>query len=767
MPFNFNSSQNSLQLFGGGGIGGPNSPFKIPRVGINFGNSLLGKGINFLFGKAPGDYVKGHPGSGGQIVGFGVRNLKTIFNPNKDGISIKKWPYGDGGDLIGPPVTIKTHPPGFTPQYAFWQKPDDQYQPWKKYGDKTSIPKEKGQIPFITRTQGELGQENISIQKISNTLDYRKAILQKRDPVTEKFSFGLTDKSEQFQIFDSYETISDSTQELSGGLQFQKNISLVSWQSTLSENEDPTILGFDLEIDEVTSPLINGSLERFINQFSIPLDRNGPSPHAVDSLPGFISEISARREIYDEFIKQFKKFFNTNVNSNPNATKAEKNHYITQLKGLDKFGHVKGTGSGDSGSVKLFTDFPSSKVSILINEDVNQNISYLSYLYNILTRSRIEGRRIIPQNLLRFNCRIIVTEMRNYNRVMKVIGNSTTNLQNLRDFGSSTDREEGSYYVLSDLISKKEYNLYECEFSFDNLTHGESLNIGGNSAPSSIAPITIDFNYKFVSSEFHKFSFVEPKNDPKDSFTYSRYNDEYIDPKQLRSIDTNRFKYGDNTNGIGLTNSFISFLNPIPEVFTFDAYPKRGFYVKQKIGELEDLKKNNLLKNFVAGVANRLAGELLRAGANALNREIGKRFALVNKALNERLNRAGLSVSLNTIQNPRNIYNPGSNFRNELSNAIRGFVGRSVGRFFSKPVNTSEANSGYLPQRQGGPFRSSSVYRPTPGTNINRFRATRLSRPRNVYTPRRVANFLSTTSPTDPRRGAASTRTTRSNPFSL
>jgi len=759
MPFNFNSSQNSLQLFGGGGIGGANSPFKIPRVGINFGNSLLGKGINFLFGKAPGDYVKGHPGSGGQSVGRGVRNLRTIFQPGVDTIQIKRWEtYRSGNSADGQSSTRELYPAGFTPPYAFIQNPGDTYQPWRKFGDSTSISKEKGWIPYLERQSGPLAEENIGIQTISNSIKYRRDILNKRDPSTQEFIFGLNPNDKKYEINPKFGETSDAGQILDQGLQFEKNISLESWDSTLDENEDPTILGFDLEIDTITSPFFNGSCHDFIEAFS-GLNRQN---QVKDEMRGDISEIKSRPRILAEFHEQLFKFFKNN-----RAKETEqkiKDYYLEKISGLNKFGHVKSAESAEGGP-KLFTNFPTDMVTISIREDVSQNISYLMYLYNILTRSRIEGRRIIPQNLLRFNCRIIVTEMRNYNRVMKVIGNSTNNL---RDFGSSTGEKDSSYYVLSDLISKKEYNLYECEFFFNSLTHGDDITVGGQQLPSPVASVSLSFNYKFVSSEFHKFYFRGPQKDPEKLFEYFKFNDEYFNPRELTSQDTDRavVKLPDSLDGF--TNSSITFLDPINEVTIFDAYPKKGFYSESVEGDvLEKTKRRNLIGNFVGGLVNRLAGDVLRAGANALNQEIGKRFALVNKALNERLNRAGLSVSLNTIQNPRNIYNPGSNFRNELSNAIRGFVGRSVGRFFSKPVNTSEANNGYLPKRQGGPFRSSSVYRPTPGTNVNRFRATRLSRPRNVYTPRRVANFFGTTSPTDPRRGAASTRTARSNPFSL
>ena len=186
MPvFNFNQPYNrptnSLNLFGPRN----SSSAGIPRLGINFGNSILGRGINFLFWKAPGDWVKGHPGSGGQAVGVGVRNLRTLFQSGVDTISIKRWDTLRGGNSADGQSSVKEqHPAGFTPGYAFYQNEKETYQPWKKFGDNTTILKEQGWLPYISRQTGNFGTENVGIQTFVNSLDYRKDILGKRDPGT-------------------------------------------------------------------------------------------------------------------------------------------------------------------------------------------------------------------------------------------------------------------------------------------------------------------------------------------------------------------------------------------------------------------------------------------------------------------------------------------------------------------------------------------------------------------------------------------------------
>ena len=770
-PNNFNSSRNSVNLFG-------NNLGLIPRVGLNFGNSRIARLIG---SRAGGDYTKGHPGSGNQIVGRGVRNFGNLFDnffsdsiSAIDTISPKKWEYES---LAG-----KKHPAGFTPPYAFYQYPGTKvWKPYSGSGIEQEVPIEKGWLPLVNFLDKE--KQN-SILSIKNSFEYRKNVLRQRDPSTERFSFNLNNNSSNLILNDNFSQISDSGQELFGGLQVPagKGISLQSWKHTIPDNEDPTILGFDIVIDELTSPLFNGACRKFLERFG-----NGERRPPLLQAP--ITELQSRIEILDEFITQFKKFFKMNLTAG--VSDQVKSYYLTQLKGSNKFGFIKtastGTGTSATGP-KIFTDFPTDKVSIKINEDVTQNLAYLSYLYNTLSRSRIQGRRLIPQNLLRFNCRIIISEIRNYNRVMKVVYDSPENARgelnrarqfNIRskNFGlplfnteKSFKDQDNQYIVLSDLISKMEYNLYECEFDFSKLTHGDSITMD----QAQPAPISYDvsFDYKFVSSEFHKFQFQKPEKDPKDSFSFSRYNDQYINPKKISSLDTGiGLNINDTEQGLTFSRSNITFQNPKAEVYTFDAYPKVGYPLSERdLSPLGTQKLRNVANTFLGGLAKNLVGDVARAAANAINVEVAKRFNLVNKAINERLNRLGLSATLKGVNDPRNIYDsrnlPGNtrfNLGNQVRNAIRGFVGGSVGAFFTRPLNTAEANNGYLPTRGGGGFTRRSIYRPVATRVVSRFQGGGLGNSRNIYIRRGVGSFLSNTTPTGV--GGAQQQLPRSNPF--
>ena len=73
----------------------------------------------------------------------------------------------------------------------------------------------------------------------------------------------------------------------------EENFRLASFKNTPYENNDPVTYGFQIVIDAVSSPLLNGSVEEFISQFS------------------YISEIASKAIVIDDFKRQFIKIFKT------------------------------------------------------------------------------------------------------------------------------------------------------------------------------------------------------------------------------------------------------------------------------------------------------------------------------------------------------------------------------------------------------------------------------------------------------------------------
>jgi hypothetical protein len=266
---------------------------------------------------------------------------------------------------------------------------------------------------------------------------------------------------------------------------------------TSFENEDPVIYGFDIIIDALSSPLLNGSVEDFIVQFSA------------------ISEIRSRDQIIFDFKQQLKKIFKTkgeisfvgsptkplqssefdkyawgeskdtktNESSFIYGKKAYLSHYIQKVTGLDQL-----TERNTTEAHKPFSEWPKNKLTLSFYEDVSGTMGALTHLYKLLYWSVPNGKSVIPENLLRFNCDIVISEIRNFKRVRKAI--------------SSGDIE-----VVKDNVSRHIYSLRECQFFFDKRPHDSDIDLSGTKAyGDGTGPgLDVQMNWKFASTRFEKW----------------------------------------------------------------------------------------------------------------------------------------------------------------------------------------------------------------------------------------------------------------------
>jgi hypothetical protein len=305
------------------------------------------------------------------------------------------------------------------------------------------------------------------------------------------------------------------------------NAYLGSFIRTLDDNEDPTMLGFDIKILVDESPLFNGDIDEFIS-----------------TLGAWNSEIASRQSILDSFRSQLFKFLK---NDNPSRTNSDgspyhpsefipkrtmdsssntgvKVYYLKKIAGLDKL-----TESTDSSEIKSFVDYGKDFISLTFWEDVSQNIGYLSSLYKQLWWSRINGKSIIPQNLLRFDVEITITEIRKYNRVIN------------------------NNYILNeyvDNISKYTYRLYECQFFFTGLPHGDALDM---TAPVTVDTYDMKFNYKNSTMKFTKFYDPGPLSNITSNSDLSPDNIE----NYYTEIDIDNSSINGEISGINTNNSSI------------------------------------------------------------------------------------------------------------------------------------------------------------------------------------------------------------------
>ena len=301
------------------------------------------------------------------------------------------------------------------------------------------------------------------------------------DTRTDYFKHGL-------QIIDNLGLIEDNKSQNS-------KMRLDQFQQTPFENNDPVMFGFEIIIDDGSSPLLNGSVHDFLKIYS-----------GVD-------EIKYKIPVYEDFKEQFKKLFRTkttlkdaqnvdtslafndkqasiskskanyaNTDSSKNIFRGGKPAYLSYyLKKVGGLGALIESNTSDK--KKYLTEYRTDVITLDFNEDVSLTMGTLAHLYKLLYWSKPNGKSLVPENLLRFNCDIIVSECRNFNRVRKALKN-------------------GDLEVVKDNLSRYIYSLKECQLFFNTMPHSDIVDM---SAIATYDTYTIQFDYKYSSVKFERF----------------------------------------------------------------------------------------------------------------------------------------------------------------------------------------------------------------------------------------------------------------------
>jgi len=482
------------------------------------------------------------------------------------------------------------------------------------------------------------------------------------------------------------------------------------------ENNDPVLFGFEIIIDAVSSPLLNGSVEDFITQFSS------------------ISEVGSRKYVMADFKQQFMKLFKTKgkvfidpdsngqiktsiVNGGyPNlgeesqsnifqaGRKAYMSYYLKKIAGLEML-----IESNQPAKKKYLTDYRNDVLKLTFNEDVSLTLGTLAHLYKLLYWSKPNGKNIVPENLLRFNCDIIVSEIRNLNRVRRAI--DTKNLE-----------------VVKENVSRHIYSLKECQFWFDQPAH--DIEIDMSQAPKEFDNFIVTMDYKYVTNKFERWvpddqgfgRYVGYNNgamwkigNPGSRGTQSTVNAGTINDNSIPkffSADSNTFKQ----NGV-----------KAPIVFESYSYTGDGGEVvddknnankdaasaasvnseangpantgdedddnKQKTKEARKKKRQDSFDQFKQNskkASIKLAQNLETAAKNELKGQINTRLRLLNNTLDKIRNASGIG----RMSEPSNIYEVpyfyqgisnglggqvSSNFFYDVHNSLREFAGDAAG----------------------------------------------------------------------------------------
>ena len=257
-------------------------------------------------------------------------------------------------------------------------------------------------------------------------------------------------------------------------------------KGTPYENTDPVMFGFEIIVDLVNSPLLNGSVEDFIASFP------------------YVNEIATRRKVMGDFRQQFIKIFKTrgtfrvgpdkptasiktsnyaNTDSGSKMFSSGKpaymSYYLKKIQGLEKLIEANTPDKN-----KSLVEYRKDLLKLTFTEDVSLDMGTLAYLYKLLYWSKPNSKNIVPENLLRFNCDIVISEMRHFNRVRKGVTN-------------------GDLEVVKDNLSRYVYTLNECQFWFDQPAHDAEVDL---SNPKTFDDFVVTLDYKYATTKFERWT---------------------------------------------------------------------------------------------------------------------------------------------------------------------------------------------------------------------------------------------------------------------
>lgn len=393
---------------------------------------------------------------------------------------------------------------------------------------------------------------------------------------------------------------------------------------TPHENEDPVYFGFEIIIDSINSPLINKEVETFIDKFGVNYE-----------------EIGSKKEIIETFKWELSKYFkftsDITEDSNLFKTTLNKKHYIKKISGLEKLSESNGPKES-----KSFVKYKDDILKISFYEDTTLSTGTLANLYKLIYWSRLNGKNIIPENLLRFDCYIIASEVRNIARVRKAVS------------GAESDLE-----VLKENLSRYVYKAYECQFHFSQLTHPNDIDLGEDPSPSQ--NLEVEISFKFADMKFERFVFDGDYGNYK-SLWNSQSNPQNVNPQNADKADISNSSIStskSNMSPILLSDNIDGFSGSKNKNVETDG---KGDIDKLKIDEKRNIYKAGISplsksngpkrKNLFEIAGRNLLNNLKKTTLNVVQQQLNTQFRLLNNSIDKIRN----SFGVGRIPFPTNVY---------------------------------------------------------------------------------------------------------------
>jgi len=336
---------------------------------------------------------------------------------------------------------------------------------------------------------------------------------------------------------------------------------------TSNNFEDPTYLIFDLMILNSESSLFSNNTRQFILDYS-----------------KLVPELNERLSYWNELTNRLLQIFPGDFDTEGTEKSGTKRHYIESIGGLGVL-------------TKPIIDYPTEVITFTVTEDVAMTLQYLAELYNNLIYSYDTHRYLIPDNLLRFNMKITIRDVRN----MK------------------NDKNE-----VNTNISKFVYVLHDCQFDF-MLTNsfGADIRRGGLTAGAIgvSAGGTISMNFKSYSkitapllisnSKIIDFKERDINYNYETIFDGDYKSNDYVIEQEKLNQDKNNITYRSNTDIFSGDKSKLPGGIQFPEINT----SIRGFKdkIKNEIVEVRDVIINKVYEevNTLITTGERFLGEKL------------------------------------------------------------------------------------------------------------------------------------------------------------
>jgi hypothetical protein len=291
----------------------------------------------------------------------------------------------------------------------------------------------------------------------------------------------------------------------------------------IDDFEDPTYLTFDIIMYTDTRPLWDDTVGYGAYAF---LNRNKNTSDTFN----------VRLNYLKEFRNKLRELVYTSEDVNGLLKiKNKKTYYIESIKGMNNL------------KKPIVSD--EDNLTVTLNEDVKMTAEYITELYNNLSYDYRYKRHAIPENCLRFDMAIVVSDVRKF-KVTPSKGNKTQSSESNKQNNSNTwnsitnnpspETRYGKNAVeqtINPYVSRQIYILRDCNFDFsESYNFEDGVSQAGDNLSYNVAKSNFKIKYKsvertmfadlfYLTKKGNRLELATHELKPVDSYYKDRHND--------------------------------------------------------------------------------------------------------------------------------------------------------------------------------------------------------------------------------------------------